>query len=138
MSALLLRILTGISPFLVAFLEDKFNIFFLTSLSVTFEKFNVLLKWKLTNFILCTLLWFLNVSILFTSSSRWLILFALRFMCLVIFVKYLFIIAAIFPSLSTISFSFTRKMLFEFKPLFENNGLTDFQKDFIIRYFFDI
>ena len=36
------RILAGISPFLVAFLVDKFSIPFLTSLSVTFEKFNVL------------------------------------------------------------------------------------------------
>ena len=49
-------------------------------------------------------------------------------MCLVIFVKYLFIIVAIFPSSLTISFPSTSKMSFECKPLFEKYGLTDFQK----------
>ena len=42
--------------------------------------------------------------------------------------KYLFIIVANFPSPLTISFPYTSKMLFEFKPLFEKNGLTDFQE----------
>ena len=88
---------------------------FLTLFSVTFEKFNVLQEWKLANLILCTLLWFLNVSSIFTSSSRLLILFVLRFMYLVIFIKYLFIIVAFFPSSLTISFPSTSKMLFEFK-----------------------
>ena len=40
----------------------------------------------------------------------------------------MFIIVAIFPSSVTISFPSTSKMLFEFKPLFEKNGLTHFQK----------
>ena len=44
MSSLFLRLLAKISPFLVVFLEDKFNISFLTSLSETFEKFNILLE----------------------------------------------------------------------------------------------
>ena len=77
MSTLFFRILAGISPFLVAFLEDKFNTSFLISLSVTFK-----------NLMYYTLLWFLNVPNIFTSSSRWLILFALRCMCLAIFLKY--------------------------------------------------
>ena len=60
---------------------------------------------------------------MFTSSSRWLILFALRFMCLlVIFVKYLIIIVAIFPPSLTISFSSTSEMLVELKHVFEKNG----------------
>ena len=37
-------------------------------------------------------------------------------------------IVAIVPSLLTNSFSSTSKMLFEFKPLFEKSGLSDFQK----------
>ena len=90
---------------------------------MTCEKFNVFLEWHLINLILCTLLWFLKVSNMFTSSSRWLILFALRFMCLlVIFVKYLIIIVAIFPPSLTISFSSTSEMLVELKHVFEKNG----------------
>ena len=37
MPILFFRILAGISPFLVAFLEDKFNISFAASVSVTFD-----------------------------------------------------------------------------------------------------
>ena len=43
-----------------------------------FKKFNALLQWKLAKLILCTFLWFLNVSNISISSSRWLILLALR------------------------------------------------------------
>ena len=133
MSELFLRTLAGISPFLVAFMEDKFNISFLTLLPVTFKKFNVLLEWKLADLLLCKLLWFLNVSSIFSSYSHWLILFVFRFMCLVlvIYVKSLFMKVAIFPSSLPISFPSTGKMSFDFKPSFEKNGLTYFKNVFL-------
>ena len=53
-------------------------------------------------------------------------------------VKYLFIIVAIFPSPLTISFPSTSKMLSEFKPLFEKDGLTDFRKDLLSDTFLTI
>ena len=127
MQTLFLSILAGLSTFSVALLQYKFNIFSLNLLPVTSEKLNVILGCTFGNLILCKISWLLNVSNIFTSPSQWLIFFVLGFMCLVVSVKYLYIIVASFPSSVPISFSSISKMLFKFKPLFEKNGLTDFE-----------
>ena len=61
---LFLSILAGISTFLVAFLEDKFKISFLTSSSLTLLNFKLDLEWKFANLILWTFSWFWKVSII--------------------------------------------------------------------------
>ena len=66
---LFFSILAGISPFLVAFLEDKFKISFLTSSSLTLLNFKLDLEWNFANLILWTLSWFWKVSIILSGFA---------------------------------------------------------------------
>ena len=66
----------------------------------------------------------LNLFNIFTSSSRWLILFALRFVCSVIFVKHLFIHLP--PA----------KCYLNLSPYLRKVGLTELQKTLLSDTFF--
>ena len=84
---LFFSILSGISPFLEAFLEDKLKISFLTSSSLTLLNNKLDLEWKFVNLIFWTLPWFCKVFIIFSRFTLGSVFMGLSFRWVVMVVK---------------------------------------------------
>ena len=133
---LFFSILAGISPFLVAFLEDKFKISFLTSSSLTLLNFKLDLEWKFANFILWKILWFWKVSIILSRFALGSVLVCLSFNWVIMFVKWVFMMFAIISFSRTISLFSSSIIVFVFRPLLEKKWFYSFPEFFeFYKYF---
>ena len=125
---LFFSILGGISPFLVPFLESKFKISFLRSISLTLLIFQLDLEQKFGNLLPWILFWCSHFKI-FIILSRFALgstLVGLRFKWVVMFPKWLFMMFAIISSSRTISLFSRSTILFLFRPSLEKNGFLVF------------